>query len=1490
MKPKRSHNAFYRWTKRALYVIVALVILVILLRLSLMTKPVQQWVKGKLLAVANEQLTVQLDVDKLEGDLWREAMMTDIALTDQDTVAFVDSLYVQYDLLSYFGSVFRIKEVRITRPFLKLIQQGDQFNVSTWLRETGETAKDDTTGFPLEVGNISLSQGRIDAYISEIPKDSALLVRDLNIAGSLGLYEDDFRVSLAELSFRVEETRLNAPLAFQTKARVSNHLLSLEQLVMATGHTLIESSGRLNFADSTARLSVQAEPLGWNDLAAYVAESPVRHDLNVDLDVGGNLEHFNIGLNVSAHGIQNFETGVDIHWDSTMTVTGAWMQADELDLQTFLGDSTLPHIVNLNIKADGVMPVDDYQQANFQGVFSTGPVALSSYRLDKMLGTINLTPDRIKADLRVQQQSQQLQAEWAVDNIWDMQPSTSLQFQAVHINPSYWLDDPSYKGDLTLQGTLAGKGFYPDTSRWSYDIKVADSQLMQQKISRVNMTGQVSSNYLSNRLAIRIDKSEALLEAEAWDLQTLPRFTYRLTAQKFNLGVLQGMEGLNTAITASVWGEGQGNSLETLRLNSSVRIDSSAFNAEYIDRFMAQISVEDTVATVKEAELQSTVADGSLKGSIHLLQWYNPDNELNLNFHLKDLSVWAPLAGVEELAGEGTVKGRLYPGGNDKLKFTGEIDFGDLNYNNSFLADRVQGSIDASIVENPEYVLNLQLSAPVIASVRFQDMGLVTSGNITDEHAAGDFQLRFNSSSGEGEILHSGTYFAADDSMLIRTNHFELTTSLRKLALKQPFSVSIEGSSVTVDTMRLVSSDGALLELSAAYADSLNQQGHLRGNDLNLTIVQELLLGRSYVDGMLSGQLRINRSDTTVKALGDLLIEDLDYQGTQFDTLSLDLGISDMELRGGLEAIYKHRKLVEGRLNVPFRLGNPAEFDESFFEQPIEGSLRIDSVNLDRFRRLLNQVGLTDTKGVLALNSTLEGTVGNPEFYGSLSLKDALVSGVPTDSVTANLEYMHDDAKLLLDASVNSMQQTMAGIEAKVPFKINLKKFDVQLPGEADTVQVDIETNRFNLAAVNDFVDQRTIREVKGRLDGNVHISGPVSDLQVDGEMVLERGSFQSVQAGITVDDIRSVIQFGPDQLRLEEFRAQSGRGYLSAEGTIELAGLQAGEMALDIQAETFRAANTSEYNATINMDTRLTGTFASPSVSGEVSFISGFIELDNFGEKSVESVELDDTLATSMADTASVYDSLSLDMDVSFDRRFFIRNQQNLEMEIEMEGQVDLQKEVSEELQIFGTLSAADGYAKPLGKRFELEEGAVSFFGEPTNPELNVRTRYRPPQPEEEILIWYIIKGTVENPQFAYESQPEMGLENIISYTLFGQPFYALDSWKQAVASSGSNTTAADMALEVLLDRVETLATQRLGIDVVRIENTRVGNENGTAITTGWYLNPRVFFAIQNIITGSSPETGFLLEYLLKENLKLSIFQGNDTHEGIDLKWKFDY
>jgi autotransporter translocation and assembly factor TamB len=358
----------------------------------------------------------------------------------------------------------------------------------------------------------------------------------------------------------------------------------------------------------------------------------------------------------------------------------------------------------------------------------------------------------------------------------------------------------------------------------------------------------------------------------------------------------------------------------------------------------------------------------------------------------------------------------------------------------------------------------------------------------------------------------------------------------------------------------------------------------------------------------------------------------------------------------------------------------------------------------------------------------------------------------------------------------------------------------------------------------------------------------------------------------------------------LSDLHVESGQGSMNVKGTLGMKELVPGKLDLSMKAKNFKILNTDDYKALANADMSINGSVTSPKVSGSLELINGSITLSNFGAKSVEQVQLDTTLTPETQ--TSLYDSLSLDMSVSINRRFFVHNQRYLKMEIGLKGNLNIEKQKSKDLHIFGSLSTTKGYAEPLGKHFALKEGELTFTGPPANPELNIRTLYEPPQTDQNIKIWYIIKGTVEDPKFEYESDPPMELSSIISYTLFGEPMFKLNSSAQSVSNSLGSKVVSNFAMHFLANRIESLATEKLGVDVVKIENTRVGGKTGTAITTGWYINPKVFFAIQNVITGSTPKPGFYLEYYLRKNLKLILSQGTGNRQGVgaDLQWKHDY
>lgn len=1469
-------------------VLLSIIGMVGIARLSLMTDPVHRWVRQTMVDTANSRLRPTLSVGRLSGDLWREATLTDVVLTEAGRrVASVDTVHLEYDILSYFKGAFEIREGRMVQPFLELEQQPDStFNVQQWLAAAPADTSAGVLAF--SVGELLIKRGRIEVKIPRLRPDSSFVVNNLSMASSLEYYGDSYEISVDDLGFRVENTRLDAPISFSAAAAADESSITLKKLALATGHSMLKASGRADLSDSTGRLVAGAHPLGWQDLAAYLGTMPVRKDMNVSVKLNGTPKQLSVMLNANAAGIDQLAITGNFSRDSLLVLSTFNVSADRLDLETFLGDTAMPRLQALDLRGRGRVPVQAYREGTLEGTISAQNIRQAGYRLDALEGTFDISGSRANLRLEPVVGRERLTANASISGFWDERPAVHVRLRGDGINPAHWMRDQNYEGSLTFSGELSGQGWIPQNVPWRYRVDIQRSTLMGQPIREASLSGRFSVQSVTNNTRIAVGEGALELQAEVRQLQQVPRFSYHLRARQLNIAQINGLGEYPSSVNGVVEGQGRGSTLQNLHMQAKARIDSSIFRGETIDRFELDSRLADSILTVSRGNLISSIADADFSGQLNILNYFDRDNNLVLDVQLKDASTFAAAADVEVLAAAGSIEGALKPAGRDTLVFDGSVDMQEVNYDNRFTADRLRGGVRVELAEQPSYLLDFDISRPSVASVPLQNITLRTEGRWRNSAARGSYQLTF-SSTREGSISQAGGYHFTEDSVALDITDLELTSSLRTLSLTDPFHVRFAGGVLKTDTLHMRSADGeALLELAVPYVDSLRQQAYLKGENLNLTVIQDAILDEAYFEGLLFGEVHVDRTDTSLVASGDVVMSNIQYRQAELDTLLLRADVNNKRLQGRMELHQNNRLIAEGNLDIPFEVENPAELDDGFFQKPVSGHLKLHALELDRFRRLLKDAGYENTEGTVRFNGSLEGQAGNPRMNAMLSVRDARISGMPVDSLVAAVNYRHDRSELNLNAVLVSLKQKALEAHAEMPLNVDLRNLEVALPGLQDSIAVDIRTNQFNLQALNSFINRDKYRNIEGRVDGNVQIRGPRSDLQASGEVNLRRGAVQLVDAGIRLDHIESTISLKPDRIILENMRMESGSGRLRASGELGLEQLVPGELEVRIDARNFKAANTKEYSALVNMDMEVNGRITRPEVSGTLEMVNGFVVLDNFGEKSVEQVELDTTLAPETQ--LSLYDSLSLDLDLQLNRRFYIRNRRNLEMEIELDGQLDLLKNAGSDLQVFGTLNTTDGYAEPLGKRFELEEGSLTFTGPPDNPRIFVRTLYEPPQAEQEVQIWYIIEGTVEDPQFRYDSNPPMDLAGIISYTLFGQPYFKLNPAEQSVASFSSSNAAADLAMEVLVDRLESVATRRLGIDVVRIENTRVGGDSGTSITTGWYINPKVFFAIQNVITGSTPTTGFYLEYYLQEDLKLILSQGNENRQGIDLQWEHDY
>src|SRR5690625_3254312 len=218
-------------------------------------------------------------------------------------------------------------------------------------------------------------------------------------------------------------------------------------------------------------------------------------------------------------------------------------------------------------------------------------------------------------------------------------------------------------------------------------------------------------------------------------------------------------------------------------------------------------------------------------------------------------------------------------------------------------------------------------------------------------------------------------------------------------------------------------------------------------------------------------------------------------------------------------------------------------------------------VKLDRLIFMFKVVGYENTEGILQFEGRLEGKAGQPELDAALNLRNVLLSGVPVDSLVASVDYEHSQSSLNLNAVLTSLKQKALYANARMPLDIDLRTWEVRLPEPLDSISVAVQTNQFNLKALNDFLDRNMMRNLQGRISGQVEIEGPRNNLQASGEISLQKGAVRLVPVNIRLVNIRSTLQFKPGEIVLTGLNMESGGGNLSAKGAMTLNKLVPGDI-----------------------------------------------------------------------------------------------------------------------------------------------------------------------------------------------------------------------------------------------------------------------------------------------------------------------------------------
>ena len=1491
--------------------ITLVVILVLLtgLRLALRSDLLLDFIRAEAETRVSEMIHGELRIERMSGDLWSHLTVEGVRIYAEDDpdpapspspsptptpssspILSLDTLHVSWSVIDLiFRRPLEIRQLHALGLRAELIQYEDgNWNVMDLLPEDffdDEEPDEEPTGLEFVLPDVRFTAQEVLVDARAVLPGEPLAIRDIETRLRLGSNDAGFFADLKQLDLSLHESRLDAPVQLSSEASWDGRRITLDKLLIATAYSLFEASGSYDEVTTAARFQALLDPLAWREVEAYAEEYPIRQNLDVELRVGGSRQDLQAGLTVDAPGLEQFT--IDSQWSVMQepVLRSLTMNAGRIDAATLTGADTLhASIAGFEFSLDGTIPLMEWDRVRATGKFTLQDARFDIYSVDAFEMALDASRGNLRADLNVRKGEESVSASLEAENWWEETLTWAFRWHTSEMNPAYWaaLEEPEVR--ITMEGNVSGTGYFPGETPWTAGVTLERLAMSGYPDVTAELKAELTDERLYIESPVRIDGAELDLTADVLWAADEPAYEASIDFRNLDASLFPGLEQLITDINGRAELSGEGIDPETMALDASFLISRSYVNRQSFDELKLDLQLRDGIARVEDARLLSDPAEASLSLRQNIMDLYDLENWLDFELELLDLQGFADLAGAEILNVPGRFTGTIMADTDGQLVLQSDLKLHSIRYD-SIRVEEVSGSASAILAAEPRFRADLDIHNPAFGQHGIRDITFTTQGMLATAEITGTytFEILVDEDSGIRQVAD----YDIADTIRVHTHELTLSDPAGSYQLRRPFDVLLAEDVVRVDTLHLVSGVNAELRLYLDRTSDTPWTGFIDASNTNLGQLQYVFLDEPFFSAVFSGAIHFKVDDDVMEVAGSAELKEFEWDQVRLDSIRFAFDVGDRRLQTDATIWHDGMALLQSEFDLPFEPVEPGELNSDFFAQPVSGYVRIQPFDIHTFEALLVDFGLEQTRGELSLSTDLSGTAGAPELTGGLFLRDGLLSEVVIDSLVMEWDYDHSRSDIILTSRIHSLGQKAAEIEGSVPLYLDFQAMEFLGPDPDDEIDLTIFTRDFDLAAFNDFLDPALLRNLQGKLNADITLRGSMSDPEVDGSMALSGGQVRLVENQVTLRNISMNMQMEPGRMVLQELSVQSV-GSFTGRGEVALDGFMPDRMDLNFRATNFRVFNTRDLEIFTGMNVNVTGTLEEPFLSGTVRWERGTVYLDDFGEREVEEVVLEEEIADE-PEGPEFFERLAMELTFSVDRNAFVRNRRDPEIFLAPRGEIDIVKEAFGELELFGDMGVSSGHVTVFNKRFQLERGDVTFSGDPMEPQLNIRTLYRPRQQYEDISIFYNITGTLSDPEFTFESEPEMELQDIISYTLFGRPFHALAGWEQTMSGRSNGSMATNIAVDIMLDRIENLAADRLGIDVIEIENTGRGG-GGTSIKAGKFVSDRLFIAFLQELGGTESARQVIVEYMLRRNLDLIITAGDDYRSGVDVLWRYDY
>jgi autotransporter translocation and assembly factor TamB len=524
-------------------------------------------------------------------------------------------------------------------------------------------------------------------------------------------------------------------------------------------------------------------------------------------------------------------------------------------------------------------------------------------------------------------------------------------------------------------------------------------------------------------------------------------------------------------------------------------------------------------------------------------------------------------------------------------------------------------------------------------------------------------------------------------------------------------------------------------------------------------------------------------------------------------------------------------------------------------------------------------------RGRLSGDATVTGTAGAPRAVAHLSADRLALGEVEYGTLAADARY--GERVITLHAILRTPRAGEVDVDGTVP--LDLAWAGPRVDTSDAPLDVRVHTAELDVAFLPTLLPG-TLRHARGALSADVRVTGPRRAPSADGAIAFD-GDLELAATGVPYERVHLRATARGRALEVTELTAHAGDGDLAGQGRVALATGGATDVGVRLLLDDFLAVRRQLFEAALSGDLGVNGALDALAVVGDLE-VERAVVRPGFLPDTGPPLQRDPTIAVvgtagepaeatpaTPEATPDVADSLSLAVGIRVARNAWIRRN---DANIELAGELRVEKAPFEPVRLSGDIRLVRGWYQFQGRKFDIEEGTITFTGAtPPQPLYDIRAVYTG-APEYRITVH--IQGSGDKPRLTLSSEPALEQADILAVILFGKPTGQLGRGQ----SVGLQQRALQLAGGYVMPELRTSVMNTLGLDALDVELPE-GTDRPGRVSVGRYVAGDVFLSLAQEF-GSRAAEWVSLEYSVTRNISVRGSSSTRGESAIDLFWRRRY